>query len=362
MSPSPKYTISPLFGEIAMNLGLASPAEVMDALCHQNEQRSLGVTCDRIGQVLVGRGVLTMDDVTTIMEKVEERTRTLVLPGFRSLSRVGVDQTTLKFRGYTIGARKAVLLRILRFGLAESIEDTNRFLKESETLSRLNHPNVVKVMSTGELESIPYLVLEYVSGTSLRARLDDGTGVSEREALDILVQVASGLEHAHSLGIHHGGIMPAAVLLPRVGPVKLTDFALFDWCSFAAAQGAARMDSPYYLSPEQAKKSTRATITSDVYSLGATFFHMLAGRPPFCGPYLEVIHQHLKRTPPDPRTLTPGTSTESVDLVMRMLAKDPKDRPQNMDEVIRLARKSGAGRPERDQGGGLPTRLQSRRS
>jgi serine/threonine-protein kinase len=345
-----------------MNLGLVKPSEIMDAIAHQNEQRLLGLKPDRIGQILVERGALTSDDVTRIMEGVEELSRTLDLPGFTSLELVDRDNTTLQFRGFTIGTRKTVLIRILRFGLAESPEDTKRFLDECSTLARLDHPNVVKVLSTGHLEGIPYLVLENVPGPTLRARIEEDGPMEEPEAVRLLTQVAEGLGHAHSVSVFHGSVQPDAILLPRVGPAKVTDFALFDWCSFAAAQGAARLDTPYYLSPEQARKTTRATAASDIYSLGATIYHVLTGRPPFSGPYLEVLRQHMKRTPPSPRVLSPSISKQTAGLIVRMLAKHPEDRPGSMEEVVRLTRRQGAKMSDTHEIKGVPDRLRSRRS
>jgi len=352
-----RYAISPLFGETAMNLGLATPTEVMDALCFVNEEQSLGRWPGRIGQVLIDRGVLDLDDVTRIMEEVEVRTRTLELPGFTALDLVKRGHTTLQFRGVTIGTRKAVLIRILRFGLADSQEDTERFLSEAKTLSRLNHPNVVKVLSSGELEAIPYLVLENVTGPTLRGQLDKSGPMPEKQALDLLIQVAAGLDHSHSVDVFHGSVRPDAILLPRIGPAKLTDFALFDWGSFAAALGAARLDSPHYLSPEQARKSTRATTASDVYSLGATFFHVLTGRPPFRGAYIEVLRQHMKDPAPDPRTHAPRLSKETARLVEAMLAKDPQDRPHTMADIVSFVRRAPVVNEKSKNAAGLPGRL-----
>ncbi|MEN8149817.1 MAG: serine/threonine-protein kinase [Planctomycetota bacterium] len=340
-----------------MNLGLAAPTEIMDALCFQNEQRSLGNTPPRIGRILMDRGVLGPDDVARVMEEIEFRTKTLLLPGFQSLELVERDATTLQFRGTTIGTRKTVVIRILRFALAESPDDTERFLSEAETLSRLDHPNVVRVLATGELEAIPYLVLENVVGPTLENRVEEDGPLAEEDALSILAQAAAGLDHAHRADVCHGSVGPASVLLPRIGPVKVTDFALFDWCSFASAQGTARLEPPWYLSPEQARKSTRATVTSDVYSLGATLFFMLTGRPPFRGTHLEILRQHRKRPAPDPRVQAPDISKSTANLVARMLAKQPEDRPRSMEEVIRLARRSEHGTSETADDPILPDRL-----
>jgi serine/threonine-protein kinase len=344
-----------------MNLGLATPTEVLDALCFQDEERSHGRKPDRIGQILVDRGVLRPDDVTQIMEQIDASARNLELPGFKSLELIDSGVSTLQFRGYTIGTRKTVLIHILRFGLADSPDDAQRFAADALTLARLDHPNVVKVLSSGELEGVPYLVLENVTGRNLRGELDENGPMAEEEALDLLAQVAAGLAHAHSVDVFHGSLCPEAILLPRIGPVKVTDFAHFDWYALAAARGTTRLDSPFYLSPEQARKSTRATATSDIYSLGATLFHMLTGHPPFRGAYQEVIRQHLKRPAPDPRVHTPGVSRETARLVGAMLAKDPEERPRTMEEIISIINWAGVEHPMGEESTEIPGRLLPRR-
>lgn len=342
-----KYSISPLFGEIALNLGLCQPSQIVDALCLQEEQRGRGGNPERIGQILIQRGHLTPEEVRLVMEEVENRARTLDLPGFDSLEFVSRDSTTQLFRGVELGTRRTVAIKILRFGLAEAEEQHRWFLEDSQRLSLLNHKNVVRLRHSGDLEGIPFLVLDYVLGPDLRSHLEENGPMKEQKALDCILQVASGIQHAHEHGIIHGALRPETILLPRQGGAKITDFGISD--ARDVCEGGARnsLTTPYHTAPEQFRAGARAGIRSDIYSLGAVYFFMLTGRPPFKGTGQEVIRQHLKKPAPDPRVLVPGTSRASALLCAQMMEKTPERRPESASLVIEAVR-----RIQDDQTGG----------
>ncbi len=362
-----KYSISPLFGEIALNLGLCQPSQIVDALCLQEEQRGDGRSPERIGQILIQRGHLTTEEVRVVMENVEKRTRTLELPGYDSLEFVSSDSTTQLFRGVELGTGRTVAIKILRFGLAEAEEQHLLFLEDSRRLSLLNHRNVVRLRHSGDLEGIPFLVLDYVLGPDLRLHLEEHGPMAESEALDCVVQVASGIQHAHEHGIVHGALRPEAILLPRQGGAKVTDFGISDARDICETGVCKGLTTPHYTAPELFRTGTRAGCHSDIYSLGAVYFLMLTGRPPFKGTGREVVRQHLKKPVPDPRVLVPGTSRASALLCARMMEKVPERRPESAREVIAAARRikddqAGGKHPGHGTGGGEPIgRLLSRR-
>jgi serine/threonine protein kinase len=362
-----KYSISPLFGEIAMNLGLCQPAQIVDALCLQEEQRGHGRNPERIGQILIKRGHLAPEEVRQVMEEVENRTRRLDLPGYDSLELVSRNSTTQLFRGVELGTRRTVAIKILRFGLAEAEEQHQRFLEESRRHSLLNHPNVVQLLHSGDLEGIPFLVLDYVLGPDLRSQFEDSGRMTEAEALDCVIQVGSGLQHAHDNGIVHGALRPEAILLPRRGEAKITDFAISEALDSRDDIARSKLITPFYTAPDQFRRGSQPTIRSDVYSLGAVFFFMLTGRPPFKGTGAEVVRQHLKKPAPDPRVLVPGTSRASALLCAHMMEKVPERRPESAGSVVAEARRiqseitneTDADRTSRS--GGPIGRLMSRR-
>ncbi len=362
-----KYSISPLFGEIAMNLGLCKPSHIVDALCLQEEQRGSGQNPERIGQILIQGNHLTPEEVRRIMEEVENRTRTLELPGYDSLEFVSRDSTTQLFRGVELGTRRTVAIKILRFGLAEAEEQQQRFLEESRRHSLLDHANVVRLRHSGDLEGIPFLVLDYVLGPDLRLHIEEHGPMTEAEALDCVIQVASGIQHAHENGIFHGALRPEAILLPRQGGAKVTDFAIPDARDLGEGVTRTRLTTPFYIAPEQFRSGSLPTIRSDIYSLGTLFFYMLTGRPPFRGSQAEVVRQHLKKPAPDPRVLVPGTSRASAVFCQQMMEKVPERRPESAARVVAAARRIQDGNATRTTAdhtsarGGAVGRLMSRR-
>lgn len=337
MAPDHRHTIGPLFGEIAIGLGLVSGTDVLDALCEQEERRNRGLPPSRIGEILVESGRLTREDVALVMERVEQQARTLEIAGYHSLELVSRDETTLRFRGVAMGTRRPVQIRILRFRLADRREERDRFRRECHVLRRLDHPNVVKLLDSDDLEGIPYLVLEDVPGPDLRCFVEENGPLPATEALETVAGIATGLSHAHSHAILHGALRPDSVLLPRLGGPKVTDFTVLDWDPEDSTAQARRGRSPHYLSPEQARGGGWPTIRSDVYSLGAVLFFVLTGRPPFRGPYQEILRQHLRRPAPDPRVHRPSLPAPVAEFVLGMLEKQPARRPGTMDEVARAA-------------------------
>jgi serine/threonine-protein kinase len=334
-----KYSISPLFGEIALNLGLCQPSHVVDALCLQEEQRGYGLSPERIGQILIERGHLKPEQVRRIMEEVENRTRTLELPGYSSLEFVSRDSTTQLFRGVELGTRRTVAIKILRFALAEAEDQHLRFREDCRRLSILNHKNVVRLRQAGDLEGIPFMVLDYVLGPDLRSHIEEHGPMPEARALDCVVQVASGIQHAHQHGVVHGALRPEAILLPRQGGAKITDFGFSDARVTGDGGGFHGLTTPYYTAPEQFRSGSRPASRSDLYSLGAIYFLMLTGRPPFRGTGQEVVRQHLKKDPPDPRVLVPGTSRASAQFCAHLMEKVPERRPESASLVISEARR-----------------------
>lgn len=345
MAPDHRHTIGPLFGEIAIGLGLVSGTDVLDALCEQEDRRNRGRPAERLGEILVEKGRLTREDVALVMERVEQQARTLEIAGYHSLELVARDETTLRFRGVALGTRRMVQIRILRFRLADQREERDRFRRECRVLGRLDHPNVVKLLDSGDLEGIPYLVLEDVPGPDLRSYVEENGPLAAADALAIVGGVATGLSHAHSHAILHGALRPDSILLPRLGGPKVTDFTVLDWDPEDSSAQARRGRSPHYLSPEQARGGGWPTIRSDVYSLGAVLYFLLTGRPPFRGPYQEILRQHLRRPAPDPRVHVSNVPAPVVEFVLGMLEKQPARRPATMDEVAALAERLSGPAP-----------------
>ena len=212
-----------------------------------------------------------------------------------------------------------------------------RLLREARSAARLRHPNIVGVLNVGEEAGLPFLVMELVEGESLQQRLDRQGKLSLTEAVDILKQVLAALELTFEHRIVHRDIKPDNLLVDREGKVKLVDLGLAKQVggNLNLTQTGAVMGSPYYIAPEQAANSKAVDGRADLYALGCTFFHMLAGAPPYGGTtYLEIILKHIQGPLADLSALAPEIPTAIVEIAARMMAKDPVRRYQTPQEIL----------------------------
>jgi serine/threonine protein kinase len=331
-------------GEIAIDLGLLESADLLDALCLQEEQRNRGERVSRIGEILVGRGCLSPSDLVRVLEEGERRTWAIEIPGFHSLEHMDRDENSLHFQAVEKATEAPVTVKLFRLSLTDQPEEIGRFRRENAALARLDHPNLVRVLDCGDLEGVPYVVLEHVLAPNLQQVVSKHGPRSEAAALVALQKMALGMAHAHEQGIMHGSLRPRSILLTRLAGPKVADFTLRE----REALPAGRAGLPHYLSPEQARGQSERSVAGDIYSLGAIFFYLLTGRPPFTGSYLEILHHHNATPAPDPRTLAPGLSRGVARLTRDLLAKPTEKRPPSMDAVAkraaRLVARAG-GRP-----------------
>ncbi|MBW2264206.1 MAG: serine/threonine protein kinase, partial [Deltaproteobacteria bacterium] len=231
-------------------------------------------------------------------------------------------------------------LKILSSVLALDADIVERFFREARTSASLRHPHIVDVVDCGTTEqNVPFMVMELLDG-------EDVDGVMSREgkfevnrALDIAAWAADALEAAHSEGIVHRDIKPSNLFLETIRAggeqLKVLDFGIVRLMGDSRLTKCGEvLGTPLYMSPEQARGDADLDHRSDVYSLGATLFHMLCGQPVFDGDTgLSIMIQHISEDPPSARKLCPELSKRHSKLIRRMLAKEPDDRPQTAGEV-----------------------------
>jgi serine/threonine-protein kinase len=213
-----------------------------------------------------------------------------------------------------------------------------RFAREGRAVAALDHPNVVRLYDVGQDGGTHYLVMEYVEGRSLEAVLRQDGRLPLHQAVDYVMQVAAGLQHAHERGIVHRDVKPANLLVDTTGTVKILDMGLARFHADAEDRltertGGGILGSPDYVAPEQA--SHQLDTRTDVYSLGATLYALLTGEPPFCGGSVaEKIAAHRTRPVVPPHRHDPSIPLGLSQVVVRTLEKDPADRYQTPAEVI----------------------------
>jgi len=227
------------------------------------------------------------------------------------------------------------------------------FLAEARLVARINDPRVVQIYGAARHGDWFYIAMEYVPGRSCEAHLEAAGRLAPEVATDVIYQAASALSAAHRSGVVHRDVKPANLLMTPGGVTKLGDFGMAHGPAGAGVgQARVRAGTPFYTAPE-IWRSGSATPASDLYALGATYFHLLTGRPPYQAVDVSTVERaHLHSPVPDPAALVAGLPTGCGALVRRLLAKAPAERPHSAQEVMReaerLLRSLAPGRfPER---------------
>ncbi|MEU4346871.1 Stk1 family PASTA domain-containing Ser/Thr kinase [Streptomyces sp. NPDC023838] len=235
---------------------------------------------------------------------------------------------------------RTVAVKTLRADLARDPSFQARFRREAQSAASLNHPAIVAVYDTGEdyvdQVSIPYIVMEYVDGSTLRELLHSGRKLLPERTLEMTVGILQALEYSHRAGIVHRDIKPANVMLTRTGQVKVMDFGIaraMGDSGMTMTQTAAVIGTAQYLSPEQAK-GEQVDARSDLYSTGCLLYELLTVRPPFVGDSpVAVAYQHVREEPQPPSNFDPEITPEMDAIVLKALVKDPDYRYQSADEM-----------------------------
>ena len=223
---------------------------------------------------------------------------------------------------------RPVAVKLLAESLAADPEFRARFIREARAAARLNHPNVVPVFDAGEDGGRPYIVMEYVDGETLADVLRRRGRVPPEEAVDIVVQACTGLQHAHAAGIVHRDVKPRNLLLRTDGALKVVDFGI------ARAAEATRLTAAgtilgtvAYIAPEQAAGDD-VTAAADVYSLGVVLYELLTGKTPYAADSLgSLVRRQAAASFAPVRTLAPQVSPALEAVGLRALASEPGDRP-----------------------------------
>ena len=240
--------------------------------------------------------------------------------------------------GFDTRLSRVVAIKMLRRDLAQDSIFQARFRREAQSAASLNHPNIVAVYDTGEeiIEdavgrsiAVPYIVMEYVEGHTVKDLISDGTAVPINEAVEIVSGVLSALDYSHANHLVHRDIKPGNIMLTSDGKIKVMDFGIARALTDSQAtmtQTNAVVGTAQYLSPEQARGET-VDARSDLYSTGVVLFELLTGRPPFKGDSaVAVAYQHVEQIPPTPSSILSDIPDSLDRVVLKALAKNREDR------------------------------------
>jgi serine/threonine protein kinase len=320
---------------------------------------------DRVAAALVGRGLVTREEAQQCRgepagaqafldrlmaagfltpSQVQRLTPDLAqfasqqIPGYQILHKLGQGGMGTVYKAKQLSMNRLVALKILHPRLAANKEYLDRFRREAHTAAKFSSNNVVQAIDVGSAGHVNYFVMEYVEGKTVMDELTAGKIFGEREALDIILQVAQALREAYKRGLIHRDIKPANIILTKEGVVKLADLGLArdtaDQAAIEAERGAL-VGTPYYIAPEQIEGQDDVDIRVDLYSLGATLYHMVTGRPPFTGEGRDAVFDaHLEKDLTPPEKINKALSAGVGEVVDFLMAKDREDRYRTPEELI----------------------------
>ncbi len=341
-------------GRLAVAHGMISEAELRVTL-KEVAQKGLANAEGALGRHLVEIGALTSSQLERISEAAKAATVKVPRVGqYRLLSKLGAGGMGAVYKAQNESDGKIVALKILPRSKAVDEEFLTRFQQEAQAAFDLKHPNIVRAFDVGHADGYHYIAMEYVQGKDLYAILEKRGKLPIDEALQIIIQMAKALEHAHSLNLVHRDIKPDNILIDQHGQAKLTDLGLV--MEEAPAGGTPRltkrgmaMGTPFYFSPEQARGETDIDTRSDIYALGATFYEMVTGKPPFEGESAaEVMMQHIQSQVISPKEIDKSLPDGVCRIIEKMMTKDREDRYQEPEELLVDLRLVAAGEPPKN--------------
>jgi tRNA A-37 threonylcarbamoyl transferase component Bud32 len=330
--------IDTIVGRLAVEQGLATPEEVQHCL---ELARQMGEEASQrsLADLLVSNEYITRRQMSRLRDMAQAERTGQKIPGYRILGKLGAGAMATVFKAKQLSLDRIVAIKVLPRKFTTNPQFVERFYAEGRAAAQLNHPNIVQAYDVGKAGDYHYFVMEYVDGTTVYDEIVKNKRFGEKDAIDIVLQVAEALQHAHQRGIIHRDVKPKNIMLTRNGVAKLADMglarAMSDREAAEAEQGKA-FGTPYYISPEQIRGELNIGAQADIYSLGATLYHMVTGTVPYDGKNPSaVMHKHLKAELVPPDHVNPKLSSGLSEVIEMMMAKDPRSRYQTCADLIR---------------------------
>jgi serine/threonine-protein kinase len=323
---------------------------------------------ERLAHALISRGLVTRDEVqgcqpsagddlgaeALLVRLVNARFLTITqarrakeelgvllgqqIPGYQLMEKLGQGSMGTVYKARQLSMNRLVAIKVLHPRLAANPEFLKRLTREAHLAAKLSHNNIIQAIDVGSAGTLHYFVMEYVEGTTIKQELEAGNVYQEREAVEIVLQIAQALQHAYRRGLIHRDIKPANIILTADRVPKLADLGMAretDDQALARAEKGMTIGTPFYMAPEQIHGREDVDCRADIYSLGATFYHMVTGQPPFPGTKVDdVLKAHLESelTPPD--HLNTKLSAGLGEVVEFMMAKSRRKRYQTPGDLI----------------------------
>lgn len=337
-----------ILSRVVVDQGLCTREEVDDCLAIQKEL-SREQKPRALAELLLENGYVTRSQIERAKAAVEESAGFQQIPGYQILAKLGSGAMATVFKARQLSLDRIVAIKVLPSKMSSNKEFVERFYKEGRAAAKLNHPNIVGAFDVGEANGRHYFVMEYVEGGTVFDRLDQGERYAEKEALQVVIQIARALDHAHKAGFVHRDVKPKNIMITNNGVAKLADMGLARGVSdveAAQAEAGKAYGTPYYISPEQIRGELDIDGRADIYSLGATLYHMITGKVPFdAATPSAVMHRHLKDELIPPDHLVPNVSSGVAEIIETAMAKKRKDRYQTAEDMLTDLQRVFQGEP-----------------
>jgi serine/threonine protein kinase len=327
------------FGRLVVDRKLATPAEIQ-ACAEQQKELELEGKRISLQELMVKNGYLTRSQLERLGGDMEDSMYRPAqqIPGFQILGKLGAGAMARVFKARQLSLDRIVAIKVLPRKLKENPEFVERFYAEGRAAAKLNHNNIVQAIDVGESNGYHYFVMEYIDGKTVHDDIHKGKPYSEKDALTIVIQVARALEHAHERGLIHRDVKPKNIMITKEGVAKLADMGLAretQNIEAAMAEAGRAYGTPYYISPEQIRGEVNIDGRADIYSLGATFYHMVTGKVPFDGNSpAAVMQKHLREPLVPPDHVNPNLSAGLGEVIEVMMAKKRRERYGNVKDLL----------------------------
>ena len=326
-----------LFGRMAVEQGLCTDEELRSSLRELQDRLKLSPTMLR--DVMVEYGYITESQSERLKRSLKaQKAAAHRIPGYKILGKLGSGAMAIVYQAKQLSLNRMVAIKVLPKRFSENPEYVERFFKEGQAAAKLNHTNIVQAYDVGQAGGYSYFVMEYVEGKTLYDDLSAGKVYPEKEALDIVIQVAHALDHAHTKGLIHRDIKPKNIITTENGKVKLADMGLArETADIKAAESEAgkAYGTPYYIAPEQIRGEIDIDGRADIYGLGATFYHMVTGRVPFMADDpSDVMRKHLREQLVPPDHINTSLTAAVSEVIEIMMAKKKRNRYKDVAELL----------------------------
>ncbi len=337
-----------VFGKMAIEQGLCTDDELRQSLEELKSRSKVNPAI--LKELMVELGYITTTQAERLKTGIKEsKVAAHKIPGYKILGKLGAGAMAIVYKARQLSLNRIVAIKILPKRFSENPEYVERFYKEGQAAGRLNHPNIVQAIDVGEAGGYHYFVMEYVEGKTIADDLMEGNVFEEAEALDIIIQVAKALAHAHACSLIHRDVKPKNIMISTNGTVKLADMGLArETTDIEAAQSEAgkAYGTPYYIAPEQIRGKIDIDGRADIYGLGATLYHMLTGRVPFMAEdSADVMRKHLREKLIPPDHINTSLSAGVSEVIEIMMAKRKEKRYNDIEELLTDLEALREGRP-----------------